>query len=132
VCEWECEYCDGWGVVGAEGSGGRVGIASMSVCARGRFWEIERLDAFPDAAVAIPGGAGMGGGRDDGEGGGADGSEMEDDEVRRVRRGGRTRSGERPRRAATGVYLYGITEKCGRRWRSTRAMPQTWIREQRR
>ena len=69
------------------------------------------------------------GGRRSGSGT-ADESEMEDDEVRA--RGVRTRSGGRPRRAVTGVYLYGITEKCGRRWRSTRAMPQTWIRQQRR
>lgn len=77
-----------------------------------------------DAAVAIPGGAGIVGGTDD-EGDGscaADESEMEEDDVRV--RGGRTRSGGRPRRAAMGVYLYGITEKCGRKWRSTRAMPQ--------
>ncbi len=81
--------------------------------------------------MAIPGGAGIVGGRD-GEGGEdgsssdsgtADESEMEEDDVRM--RGGRTRSGGRPRRAVTGVYLYGMTEKCGRcKWRSTRAMPQ--------
>ena len=33
---------DGWGVVGAEGGGGRVGMESTSVCARGRFGAIER------------------------------------------------------------------------------------------
>jgi hypothetical protein len=60
-CVWECEYCNGYDgseVIGAEGSGGRVSIASTSVCARGRFWEIERPDTFPGAAVAISGGGG--------------------------------------------------------------------------
>lgn len=81
-------------------------------------------DAFADAAVAIPGGAGMVGEEWRIGGGGStaaddDESEEDSDEVLMLMRGERTRSGGRR------VYLYGIAEKCERRWRSTRAMPQT-------
>ena len=72
--------------------------------------------AFADAAVAIPGwtaadGDEGEGGRRSGSGSGTEEEEEEEEEEERVMRGVRTRSGGRPRRCETGVYLYGIGEK---------------------
>lgn len=90
---WECEY-DGCGVIGAKGGGSRVGTERTSVWARGRFCEMDRwlAGAVAVAVATIPrrerAWTRVGGGR-----------EARTD----------TEGGKRPKRALTGVYLYGIT-----------------------